>query len=80
MNRILNIFGVNHLLYAVVTAEDVQRGKSEADIFLKSAELLSVDPKACLVFEDAGVGIEAAHSAGMQAVHVKTPPYAKMVL
>ena len=33
---------------------------------------------ACL--EDAGLGIEAARAAGMQAVHVKTHPYAKLAL
>jgi HAD superfamily hydrolase (TIGR01509 family) len=80
VSRTLSILGIDHLVEALVTAEDVARGKPAPDIFLKTAELLGVDPKACLVFEDAGLGIEAAHSAGMQAVHVKTHPYSKLAL
>jgi beta-phosphoglucomutase family hydrolase len=80
VSRTLSILGIDHLVEALVTAEDVQRGKPAPDIFLKAAERLKVDPKACLVFEDAGLGIEAARAAGMQAVHVKTHPYAKLAL
>ena len=80
VSRTLEILGITDCVDAMVTAEDVQRGKPAPDIFLKSAELLGVDPKSCLVFEDAGLGIEAAHAAGMQAVHVATHPYAKRVL
>ncbi|MCZ6673108.1 MAG: HAD family phosphatase [Verrucomicrobia bacterium] len=76
VNRTLKIIGIEDLVDAVVTAEDVQRGKPAPDIFLKSAELLGVDPKGCLVFEDAALGIKAAHAAGMQTVHVETHPYA----
>ena len=77
VNRTLNVIQVADLVDAVVTAEDVQRGKPAPDIFLKAAELLQVDPGKCLVFEDAALGIQAAYTAGMQAVHVETHPYAK---
>jgi HAD superfamily hydrolase (TIGR01509 family) len=80
VGRTLQILEIDHLVEVTVTAEDVVRGKPAPDIFLKSAELLEVDPKVCLVFEDAGLGIEAAHAAGMQAVHVKTHPYPKLEL
>jgi beta-phosphoglucomutase len=48
------------------------RGKPNPDIFLKSAELLGVPPAACLVFEDAPLGVEAARRAGMRAIAVTT--------
>jgi HAD superfamily hydrolase (TIGR01509 family) len=48
------------------------RGKPHPDIFLKAAELLDVQPEACLIFEDAPLGVEAARRAGMQAVAVTT--------
>ena len=80
VSRTLELLRITDLVEVLVTAEDVQRGKPAPDIFLKSAELLEVDPKVCLVFEDAGLGIEAAHAAGMQAVHVKTHPYPKLEL
>ena len=77
VSRTLSIIGVADDIDALVTAEDVQNGKPAPDIFLKAAQLLNVDPGKCLVFEDAALGIQAAHSAGMQAVHVETHPYAK---
>ena len=77
VSRTLATIGVDHLVDAVVTAEDVRRGKPAPDIFLKSAELLEVKPESCLVFEDGALGIQAAMAAGMQAVHVETHPYTK---
>jgi beta-phosphoglucomutase family hydrolase len=79
VSRTLRSIGVADFVDALVTAEDVQRGKPAPDIFLKAAELLKVNPAKCLVFEDAALGIQAARAAGMKAVHVETHPYAKQV-
>jgi beta-phosphoglucomutase len=57
---------------AVVGGDDVQRGKPDPEIFLKSARILGVEPQDCLVFEDALTGIEAARRAGMHAVMICT--------
>ena len=54
VNRILKIIGVDHLVDAVVTAEDVARGKPTPYIFLKSAELFDAELKSSLVFENPG--------------------------
>lgn len=56
----------------VVGAEEIKRGKPEPDAFLRTAELLGVDPAACVVFEDARMGIEAGRRAGMRVVGVAT--------
>ncbi len=53
---------------AVVTSEDVKRGKPHPDLFLTAAERLGVPPKDCVVVEDSDVGIECARSAGMMAL------------
>jgi HAD superfamily hydrolase (TIGR01549 family) len=53
---------------AIVTAEDIQRGKPFPDLFLRAAEALGVAPADCVVIEDSEVGIEAARAAGMQAL------------
>jgi HAD superfamily hydrolase (TIGR01509 family) len=50
---------------AVVTSEDVSRGKPNPDLFLRAAELLGVPAERCIVVEDSDVGIEAARRAGM---------------
>ena len=61
---------------AVVTAEDVERRKPDPALFLKAAELLSVQPAYCTVVEDAVNGVAAAKAAGMRCVAVATsfPP------
>ncbi len=53
---------------ALVTSEDVQRGKPNPDLFLAAAERLGVPPGRCNVIEDSDVGIESARRAGMKAL------------
>ncbi len=53
---------------ALVTAEDVARGKPHPDLFLAAAERLGVPPRDCVVVEDSDVGIECARNAGMMAM------------
>lgn len=54
----------------VVTAEDTEKHKPEPDVFLEAARRMGVAPEKCLVFEDSGLGIQAALSAGMHYVDV----------
>lgn len=54
----------------LVCAEDYIHGKPAPECFLLGASLLGVDPKHCLAFEDAPLGIEAAKKAGMTCLHV----------
>jgi len=55
---------------AIVSAEDVTRGKPEPDVFLTAASRLGVPPASCVVVEDAAAGIEAARRAGMGSIGV----------
>ncbi|PZV34139.1 HAD-IA family hydrolase [Mesorhizobium kowhaii] len=54
----------------LVTGEDVSHGKPAPDCFRLGAERLGVDPRDCLVFEDATPGIQAAEAAGATVVVV----------
>jgi beta-phosphoglucomutase family hydrolase len=56
----------------VVTAAEVKKGKPEPDVFLIAAQILKINPKNCLVIEDAPVGIEAANRAGMISIALTT--------
>ena len=58
---------------AVVDGNSVLRAKPDPEVFLRCAELMKVKPEACLVFEDAQAGIEAALNGGMKAIGVGSP-------
>lgn len=55
-----------------ICSEDVARGKPDPEVFLKAAQLMSLDPGQCVVFEDSRHGIEAAKRGGMKAVALTT--------
>lgn len=57
----------------IVGSEDYARSKPAPDAFLTAAQRLGVDPRDCLVFEDADIGIQAATAAGMATVKVPSP-------
>jgi sugar-phosphatase len=54
----------------LVTADEVTNGKPHPEPYLRGAELLGVDPKQCLVIEDAPAGIRSAHAGGMRSVAI----------
>jgi sugar-phosphatase len=56
---------------ALITADDVKRGKPHPEPWLKAAAALGYPPERCLVFEDANSGMEAARAAGMQVIGVR---------
>jgi len=55
-------------LAAVVTGDDVKRGKPDPQVFLLAAERMQVPASRCVVVEDAPVGIEAATRGGMPSI------------
>lgn len=71
LDRTLRAIGYHQVIPRSVAREDVAHGKPAPDTFLLAAERLGVEPARCLVFEDADLGIEAAHRAGMQAVKIE---------
>jgi beta-phosphoglucomutase family hydrolase len=67
---ILNICGLDKYVSVIVGADQVQNPKPAPDTFLLCAELLNVNPKNCVVFEDSQLGLQAAASAGMAGIDV----------
>ena len=59
--------------HAVVDGTDVQKSKPDPEVFLRGANLLQLDPKKIVVFEDAQKGIAAAKKGGFIVVGVGDP-------
>lgn len=76
---ILDATGLRPYFQTVVNAQDIQHGKPDPEIFLKTAARLGQHPKNCLVFEDALGGIEAARRAGMRTIFLMTSHPAQAV-
>jgi beta-phosphoglucomutase len=57
----------------IVDGNSVAKAKPDPEVFLKGAELLKIEPKNCLVFEDAQAGIEAALNGGMKVIGIGSP-------
>jgi beta-phosphoglucomutase family hydrolase len=72
LERVLVELGLRSRFDIVVTADDVRWGKPHPDVYLRAAAGLAVDPGACVVFEDAVVGVQAARAAGMRVIGVTT--------
>jgi HAD superfamily hydrolase (TIGR01509 family) len=72
VEKMLDRLGWRRYFAAVVTAEDVARGKPAPDLFAAAAAGLGVSPAACLAFEDTDDGVAAARAAGCQVVDVRS--------
>jgi len=70
VSRILSALDLADFFQLRVTGDMGLAGKPNPDIFLHAAELMGVPPSACVVFEDAIAGVEAAGRAGMRCVAV----------
>ena len=69
---VLDGLGLRARFHQAIGAEHAARGKPHPDLFLAAAAALGVAPAACVAFEDALLGVEAALAAGMQVAAVTT--------
>lgn len=68
----LHEVGLAGAFEVIVRGDQVAQGKPAPDVFLEASRQLDVPPADCLVFEDAPMGITAAHAAGMRVVAITT--------
>ena len=70
IETILDVLQASQCFQAIVSADDVHRGKPDPEVFLIAATKLGVAPEQCIVVEDALHGVEAARAAGMKSIGV----------
>ena len=75
IDSVLAQSGLDRLFEAVVSSEEVPRGKPAPDVFLEAARQLGVPPERCAAIEDSGNGIRAARAAGMRVIAIPNRRY-----
>ena len=61
---------VASLVNAIVSGDDVVRGKPAPDVYLEATRRLGVDPSRAVAIEDSGPGIASARAAGLKTVAI----------
>lgn len=74
IDAVLEAKGLRSYMDAVVSGQEVARGKPAPDVFLRAAELLGVSASESVVLEDALAGAKAGHAAGARVLAVPTIP------
>jgi HAD superfamily hydrolase (TIGR01509 family) len=73
IRAVLETVGLDGAFQAIVSGDEVVRGKPAPDGFLLAARRLGVAPEACLVVEDSRNGVLAAKAAGMAVAAIPCP-------
>jgi HAD superfamily hydrolase (TIGR01509 family) len=71
----LSLSGLASSFRAVVSSEEVARGKPAPDVYLEAAGRLGVAPDRCAAIEDSHSGIRSASAAGMRVVAIPNAHY-----
>ena len=67
---VLEALAAAHCFQAIVSADDVHRGKPDPEVYLLAASRVGAQPDRCIVVEDAVAGVEGAQRAGMRSIGV----------
>jgi beta-phosphoglucomutase family hydrolase len=71
-NFIIDNLKIREFFKFIVTAEEIDKGKPDPEIYLRAAKGLSIDPKNCIAIEDSLSGIKSAQAAGMKVIAIST--------
>jgi HAD superfamily hydrolase (TIGR01509 family) len=75
IETVLAAAGLTAAFAAVVSSEEVARGKPAPDVYLAAADRLSAAPGACAAVEDSSNGLRAAVAAGFTVIAIPRPEY-----
>jgi beta-phosphoglucomutase len=70
IQEILTRLGIDSYFPTHISSDMVEKGKPDPAVYLKTAEILGVDPSDCVVLEDSVNGTKSAKAAGMVVIGV----------
>lgn len=71
--QILELIGLQQAFNAVIDGNHITLSKPDPEVFLMGAQALNLAPAACLVFEDAAAGVQAAQAGGFPVIGIGEP-------
>lgn len=75
IDRVLDGAGLRGCFAAVVSSEEVSRGKPAPDVYFEAARRLGKPPGRCVAVEDSANGIRSAVAAGLSVVALPNSRY-----
>ncbi len=72
LDAVLKCLDITKYFKVIITADLVNKGKPNPEIFLKAAKELNFLPEECVVFEDAPKGVAAAKNGSMACIAITT--------
>src|SRR5262249_10923900 len=73
IQAVLETVGLDRVFGAIVSGDEVERGRPAPDGFLLAARRLGVQPERCLVVEDSRNGVLAGKAADMSVIAIPCP-------
>ena len=64
-------FGLSKYFDVIVSGDEIENGKPDPEMFIKTLQIFSKKPQECVVIEDSENGILAAKAAGMKCIGFK---------
>jgi HAD superfamily hydrolase (TIGR01509 family) len=71
----LELAGLRQFFGAVVSSDEVPRGKPEPDVYREACTRLGTSPERAAAVEDSASGIQAAFSAGLAVIAIPNPDF-----
>ncbi|MCL5017833.1 MAG: HAD family phosphatase, partial [Candidatus Parvarchaeota archaeon] len=70
LKDVLDMSGISGFLDAVVSSDDVERGKPFPDVFVEAFNMIKIDPKEGIVIGDSINDVEPGHEIGALTVFI----------
>lgn len=75
IDLVVGLADLREVFTVTVSAAETGRGKPAPDVYLRTAELLGVDPHGCVAIEDSSNGIHSGKNAGMRVIAIPTTDF-----
>jgi len=73
IEAMMKLSALNPYLDAIVSNQDVAKGKPDPEMYLTAMQILNVNPEECLILEDNEHGIQAAIASGGHLLRIGIP-------